>query len=71
MEDQILSLLRQKAAQGHDQGLEDREIAQQLDLSREQVLTTLQALQANGLAHKESFYWYPGPALDLGPVDQT
>jgi predicted ArsR family transcriptional regulator len=72
VEDQILHLLRQRAAQGLDQGLQVTQIAQHLDADSDDVLKALQALEAKGLAYKESFWWYPGRGRDfVADIDQA
>jgi DNA-binding MarR family transcriptional regulator len=72
MEERILDFLRKKAALGRDQGLEVREIAEQLGADQEDVLIALQKLQARGLAYEQSFWWYPGEApASMNGIDQA
>jgi DNA-binding IclR family transcriptional regulator len=72
VEDDVLSLLREQAAREVDQGLTVAELAQRLDADPNQIVATLEKLQAEGRAYEESFWWYPGRRRDLiGDVDQT
>jgi hypothetical protein len=71
MEEEILAALRRQAALGHDQGLTVAEIAQEIGADQDDVPSVLEAMKAKGSAHKESFWWYPGPAPDRGAPDQA
>jgi DNA-binding IclR family transcriptional regulator len=71
VEDEILRLLREHAAGGQDQGLTVLEIAERMGADPDAVLAVLQTLSGQGLAYKESFWWYPDQRHVLtGDIDQ-
>jgi hypothetical protein len=63
VQEEVLSLLRRQDAKHEDQGLQVSDIASELNVDGDSVLAVLNELATNGLAHKESFWWYSGPRL--------
>ena len=71
MQEEILNLLRRQDAKHVDQGLQVSDIASELNVDGESVLAALNELATNGLAHKQSFWWYSGPQPDPADIDQA